>query len=332
MLRSRHHVSSAMGFTLIAFASVLFNCTDTNLIPLPQPSTNTSGSPSPEHYVSQSDPFAPGVLGVGTISIRQTFDGAPFPMLIHAPRDQGNYPLVIFEHGFMALNSYYDEILNHLASHGFVVIAPQVYLPSPSAFLGKPTAQEEADRVQQVIAWASTHLQAIVGVGIRADLLGVTGHSRGAKVAYILASSSIQPIGAIAAVDPVDDLGGPARNQPAVIQGTFQFSMPALVIGTGLESNCAPRGVNHVQFYEATPAPAWHIVALQQGHTDMLDEAQADLSSLVCPSGPNHAAMRRLTAGLLTAFFRASLQGDSAAYDYLTDSSQYQMPVAMESK
>lgn len=80
----------------------------------------------------------------------------------------------------------------------------------------------------------------------------------------------------------------------------------------------APSGGNHVQFYEASPSPAWHIVALGQGHGDMLDEDEASAAAMFCPSGSNRADMRRLTAGLLVTSFRAALQGDEAAYGLLS--------------
>ena len=40
----------------------------------------------------------------------------------HVPAGEDRYPLVVFQHGFQGLNSHYDEILSHLASHGFVVV------------------------------------------------------------------------------------------------------------------------------------------------------------------------------------------------------------------
>jgi len=118
-------------------------------------------------------------------------------------------------------------------------------------------------------------------------------------------------------VDPVDGTGGPLGRQPRVIQGPFGFTVPALVIGTGLGGDCAPEGDNHVQFYEACNSPAWHVVAVDQGHADMLDEGSP--GAWLCPGGPDRAGTRRLTAGLLVAFFRAGLQGDAAAYAVLTD-------------
>jgi len=43
-------------------------------------------------------------------------------------------------------------------------------------------------------------------------------------------------------------------------------------------------------------------------------------------------AVRRVTAGLLVAFFRASLQNDPAAYAYLEDTARAPLAMEVESK
>jgi chlorophyllase len=116
------------------------------------------------------------------------------------------------------------------------------------------------------------------------------------------------------------------------VQGPFSFSLPTLVIGTGLGGNCAPAGDNHGQFYAASRSPAWHVVVPDAGHADMLDETTAITASSVCPGGSDRAAVRRLTAGLLVALFRGSLQGDASAYTYLTDTAAAPLKIEVETK
>lgn len=50
----------------------------------------------------------------------------PKPVLIVSPTVAGVYPVAVFLHGFMLQNQYYTQILKHIASHGFIVVAPQV--------------------------------------------------------------------------------------------------------------------------------------------------------------------------------------------------------------
>ena len=50
----------------------------------------------------------------------------PKPLLVAAPREAGEYPVLVFLHGYLVVNSFYSHLLQHVASHGYIVIAPQV--------------------------------------------------------------------------------------------------------------------------------------------------------------------------------------------------------------
>lgn len=50
----------------------------------------------------------------------------PKPLLIATPCEAGEFPLLIFLHGYLLYNSFYSLLIQHVASHGFIVIAPQV--------------------------------------------------------------------------------------------------------------------------------------------------------------------------------------------------------------
>jgi len=299
----------------------------------------TDGARAPTSMPSTADVFAAtgspydiGSLPIRTLDIARCERGAPVPLRIHAPETPGEYAVVVFQHGFMSRNDFYDDILGHLASHGFVVVAPQMYEPGISPLTGNPTAAAEAELAGKVIEWLPGHLNEITAVNARTDRMGIAGHSRGGKVAWGAASKDASRFDAIAGVDPVDGAGGPLGGQTRVVQGPFPFALPSLVIGAELSGNCAPAGDNHVQFYEACQSPAWHVIALGQGHGDMLDEPEAAASALLCPSGSDRPGMRRLTAGLLTAFFRAALQGDANGYDHLSTPPADGVAISFESK
>jgi chlorophyllase len=49
----------------------------------------------------------------------------PKPLLIAMPSDAGEFPLLVFLHGYFLYNSFYSQLIQHIASHGFIVIAPQ---------------------------------------------------------------------------------------------------------------------------------------------------------------------------------------------------------------
>ena len=283
-------------------------------------------------FVGNGDPYASGPLTVRTTNLAACEQGNLVPLLIFAPDAPDRYPVVVFQHGFLTTNEAYSEVLRHLAGHGFVVVAPQMYEPGLAALLGQPTAAEDALTAAKVVDWLPAGLVAILGYTPETSRLGLAGHSRGGKVAWLELVADPSRAQAIAGVDPVDGTGGPLGNQARVVQGPFAFSLPTLVIGTGLGGNCAPAGDNHEQFYAASASPAWHIVVPNAGHADMLDEATALAASSLCPGGPDRAGMRRLTAGLLVAFFRGSLQGDATALAYLTDRASAPLPIEFEAK
>ncbi|WVZ59037.1 hypothetical protein U9M48_009245 [Paspalum notatum var. saurae] len=264
----------------------------------------------------------------------------PKPLLVAAPREAGEYPVLLFLHGFMALNSFYSQLFHHVASHGFIVVGPQLY-----TFSG-PDTTEEINSAAAVIAWLVRGLRSSLPPGVLADLtkLSVSGHSRGGKVAFALAlghgkgkankNLALPPLAAVVAVDPVDGTGVGAQTPPPILTGkarSLAVCAPAMVLGTGLGElprgplfpPCAPRGVSHAAFYdELAPAAAarhCHLVARDYGHTDMMDDdtpgARGLLTRAVCRSGGARAPMRRFVAGATVAFLNRWVRGDGDALD-----------------
>jgi chlorophyllase len=288
-------------------------------------------------YLGTADPYGPGDLSVSVTEVDEGADGAPVAMQIYEPDADGTYAVVVFQHGFQMQNGYYSTLLEHLASHGFVVVAPQ--MTSGGAF-NSPSAQEEADEAQQLYDWLEANLGEQVSVDPSLDHVGLSGHSRGAKVIWLVMSKDPDYADALAGVDPVDGTGGPLGGEERVIDGQFGFSLPVYVLGTGLgpEENfgqaCAPDGDNHEQFYSASQSPAWHMVAADHGHLDMLDDETPNCGAAcsLCPGGDDKQSMRTLTAGTLVAFFRGALQSENAAYDVLTDTAGAPTAITVDSK
>jgi chlorophyllase len=52
----------------------------------------------------------------------------PQPLLIAMPSEAGEFPLLVFVHGYLLSNSFYSQLIQHIASHGFIVIAPKASL------------------------------------------------------------------------------------------------------------------------------------------------------------------------------------------------------------
>jgi chlorophyllase len=295
-------------------------------------------------YVSKGDFYQPGTLAVQVISLEaggvlQT----PVPMDIYTPTDLFRYPVIIFQHGFTGSIKGYETILGHLASHGFVVVAPQMYPPGGGMGGAYPTPEEEAALGVQIISWVQENIQSIVPVNADTKLLGLSGHSRGGQTAYRMALQVPHKVKALSGVDPVDGLT--MFGQKLAITGPLTFNIPTYVLGTGLgpvpvtggaiELACAPADIGYQHFFDASPIPSWLSVATDNGHTDMIDEddlCKNGVCDSFCPGGSNRDGMRAFTAGTLAAFFSGTLQGNKQALSVLTEPDDAPIPCTMEKK
>lgn len=50
----------------------------------------------------------------------------PKPLIVALPTEEGEYPVVQFHHGYTLQNTFYTQLISHIASYGFIVVAPQV--------------------------------------------------------------------------------------------------------------------------------------------------------------------------------------------------------------
>ncbi|XWS53930.1 hypothetical protein CRYUN_Cryun10bG0042400 [Craigia yunnanensis] len=270
--------------------------------------------------------FATNVFGDGsyaTMLINNTSSlpvPPPKPLLIATPSDIGEFPLLIFLHGYLLYNYFYSQLLQQVASHGFIVIAPQLY-----TWAGQ-NATDEIISAAAITNWLSKGvLKALLPPDVQPNLskLGLAGHSREGKVAFALALKNEMTklkFSALIGVDPVDGMGKGKQTIPPVltfVNHSFNLDMPVMVIGSGLGPlfpACAPNGVNHVNFFEECKIPACHFVANDYGHLDMLDDdtegLRGVLSYILCRNGKAREPMRRFVGGVVVAFMNAYLNDD----------------------
>ncbi|KAB2625464.1 chlorophyllase-2 [Pyrus ussuriensis x Pyrus communis] len=216
----------------------------------------------------------------------------PKPLLIGMPCEAtGKLPMLLLLHGYLLSNSFYSQLINHIASHGFIVIAPQLY-----TIVG-PNSSDEIKSTAAIINWLSEGLYTSLKFS---TLIGI---------------------------DPVDGMDTGKQTPPPMltyVPQSFDLEMPVMVIGSGLGEvkrnilfpPCAPKGVNHEDFFNECWKLACYFVAKDYGHLDMLNDHTKEITGkatyCLCKNGNSRQPMRRFVGGVMVAFIKAYLEGDSS--------------------
>ena len=176
----------------------------------------------------------------------------------------GDFPVVLFSHGFAGFPEQSVDLTTHLASWGYIVAAPDHVERSLSGLLG--TAAQGVERREDPDVLAET-LDVVEAEGAREDspLLGivdaehvaVTGHSAGAGAAYRLAGTDDRIDAFIAYSLGTRDDGDPppVPDVPGMVMlGTDDGIIPADSSRTAFEGMAAPKylvevgGAGHLVF------------------------------------------------------------------------------------
>lgn len=257
----------------------------------------------------------------------------PLQLLIATPSEAGEFPLLLLLHGYLLYNSFYSQLIQHIASHGFIVLAPQLYT------VAGPDSSEEIKSAAAVTNWLSKGLHDLLPPHVRPNLskLGLAGHSRGGKTAFALAlrkASTSLKFSALIGIDPVDGMDKGKQTPPPVltyVPHSFDLDMAVMVIGSGLGEvkrnplfpPCAPKGVNHEDFFKECREPACYFLAKDYGHLDMLDDEtngiRGKATHCLCKNGKSREPMRRFVGGIVIAFMKAYLEGDNSSLISIRD-------------
>ena len=239
----------------------------------------------------------------------------------------GRFPVVFFSHGFSAIRFQNYSLCEHLASHGFVVVAPDHYgdaiftnLPGQALVILNPLTvlSSYSDRNEDV-AFVYRTLQALDDAPdgpwtgrLALSRYAVAGHSYGGLTA-LLSGPSLPMVQAIAPLNPVW-LG----DFPRVFGKPFLLLQSALdgVVGG---SNDAVKQI----FEESASRHRLRINLLDGGHYSATDACLLLPPSYRSPitgcdgSMIDPALANRITEAYVTAFFRAVLTDDDRYVPYL---------------
>ena len=211
----------------------------------------------------------------------------------------GPAPAVSFGHGFLSAVDLYDSTMDHLASHGYIVIATT----SEGGFL--PNHANFALDIRQCLTWLEQQdaLKSSWLFGaVNQDAFGVSGHSMGGGAAALAA-------GADARIKCLATLAA-AETNPSAAAAAGNVQRPARFIVGSQDTIVAPATTQNQ--YTACDAPRQFVTITGGSHCGFIDSA-----IIACDSGSiSRAEQLAKTRALLLEFFDTHLRGD--AVDYAT--------------
>uniref|UniRef100_A0A6B2LCZ1 Chlorophyllase n=1 Tax=Arcella intermedia TaxID=1963864 RepID=A0A6B2LCZ1_9EUKA len=230
----------------------------------------------------------------------------------------------------------YNQLLSHLPTHGIIAISIQSILevPSDSLYL------LYANIIQFLGANLTQYLPAGVGGDINGSLVGM-GHSAGGKIIVKTLLEECTLLRAAILHSPVDGLDPWGWINDYVLDppNLVNFSVPVLLMGTGLESlpgreflpPCGPPDRNFNKFFSCMRPDMYFLEALDFGHADFLDDElwETLYLSQFCKTTTDVNGRQYyidFAAGAITAFIVGIVQGNCATLEYLTNAATFPIP------
>jgi len=220
-----------------------------------------------------------------------TASGAPFAAAA-APA-----PAVSFGHGFLTSVDLYDSTMDHLASHGYIVIATT----SEGGLF--PNHANFALDIRHCLTWLEQQDEArsswLFGAVDR-DAFAVSGHSMGGGAAALAAAADarIKCIATLAA----------AETNPSAAAAAANVQRPARFIVGSQDAIVAPSTTQNQ--YTACDAPRQFVSIAGGSHCGFIDSP-----IIACDSGSiSRAEQLAKTRALLLEFLDTHLRGDTARF------------------
>lgn len=277
--------------------------------------------------------------------------------------DGAPYPLIVLAHGYLSSRRLSLTYAEGLASHGYVVAAPDFPGSSGSA-PGGPRLSAALDQpadvsfvIDQLLELNTTDGHLLEGA-IDEDAIGMSGHSLGGLTALITAYGPLRDvrIKAAVAMSPVScflpaSFAGEDDSVPVLILGgSSDLITPLATVRAAYDAANAPKyfvelaGANHVRFSDADFDDAAILAAdiLATGNPDFV----ADAVRLAQGLGGNATActtrgggdsgdqpltvdrQQELLRAFAVPFFAAYLRGKGGAKDFLQDDLAALLPEA----
>lgn len=165
-------------------------------------------SPEGEDRLASSYSYGINMFGPETSLAVAIFDGyaqvAAAPDLSRAP-----YPLVVLSHGFAITPSSYGWLAEHLASHGFVVVAPRHSETLDPRMLWRSTIERPRDLAAVLAHAEEGSADDELGRLIDPESVAVIGHSYGGYTALAAAGARMDTNSFTEVCDAIGDMDDP---------------------------------------------------------------------------------------------------------------------------
>lgn len=211
----------------------------------------------------------------------------------------GPAPAISFGHGFLSAVDLYDSTMDHLASHGYIVIATT----SEGGLF--PNHANFALDIRHCLTWLEQQDAAKsswLANAVDQNAFAVSGHSMGGGAAALAAAADarVKCMATLAA----------AETNPSAAAAAGNVQRPARFIVGSQDSIVAPSTTQNQ--YAACDAPRQFVSITGGSHCGFIDNA-----IIACDSGSiSRAEQLAKTRALLLEFFDTHLRGD--ANDYAT--------------
>jgi dienelactone hydrolase len=204
----------------------------------------------------------------------------------------GPAPAISFGHGFLQTTSRYLSTLQHLASHGFIVIASD---SETSLFPSHANFASDLSRCLTYLEQQNDAPGAFLAGRVDTAAFGISGHSMGGGASLLAAGTDLR-IRAIA-------VEAPAETNPSAIAASASLAAPALLI-VGDADTIVPTGSHGQLMYNAIRTPR-QLANIRGGyHCGFIDS-----TGIGCDSSSLARADQLLTTRrLLTSWFSLYLK------------------------
>lgn len=264
-----------------------------------------------DDYLADPGPYSAGYRSLNVPRLLSaTRNSVEFPAYVYypatadgegAPLDPsgGPYPAIVFGHGFRQYVRLYASLGQHLASWGFIVIAPNTangWFPDQTRFVA-----ELRDSLTYLDTANSDPASFLLGV-IDTAHYGASGHSMGGA-ATLTATRQDERIQAWAPLAPAAALNVPTDLSAAVM----------IIIGSG--DTVVPLEATARPIYDHITAPRQLLVVEGADHCSWQDRVWPfDAAAWCGEKSISREESRAISRRLLTAFFEWSLKGNQRPY------------------